>query len=60
MTASQQAKASGLKSLTEASIICNKSTNTLRYWHKYNYELFRVVIAGCVSIKGLEDKNGAG
>jgi len=55
MTASQQAKSSGLKSLAEASIICNKSTNTLRYWHKNNYELFRAVIAGCVVIKGLTE-----
>lgn len=51
MTPSQQAKAAGLKTLTEASRICNKSTSTLRDWHRNNPKLFRAIIAGCAAIK---------
>jgi hypothetical protein len=48
MTPSQQAKAAGLKSLTQVSDITGVSLNTLTNWHKNKPELFRIVLIGCV------------
>lgn len=51
MTPSQQAKASGLKSLTEVSLLTGVSLQTLTNWHRDKPKLFAVVIAGCAAIK---------
>ena len=51
MTPSQQAKAAGLKSLTEVSQMTGQSLNTLTNWHRDKSDLFRIVIAGCVAEK---------
>jgi len=51
MTPAKQAKAAGLKGLHEVSMISNRPRSTLYEWHKYNPQLFRVVIAGCVAVK---------
>ena len=51
MTPSQQAKAAGLKSLTEVSQMTGQSLNTLPNWHRDKSDLFRIVIAGCVAEK---------
>ncbi len=51
MTAAQEAKATGLKSLKEVSEICNKSCATLRNWHKYNPIAFHVMCLGCLVMK---------
>ena len=50
MTASQQAKAAGLKSLAVVVEMTGASYQTLTNWHKNKPELFRVVIAGCKAI----------
>lgn len=47
MTPAQQAKAAGLKSLTQVSQITGVSLNTLTNWHRDKPELFRIVLAGC-------------
>ena len=51
MTASEQCKAAGLRSLAELSEIVRKPTQTLRNWHRDSPDLFSVVIAGAVVIK---------
>ena len=48
MTPSQQAKAAGLKSLSQVSQITGVSLQTLNNWHRDKPELFAVVLAGCV------------
>lgn len=50
MTASQQAKAAGLKSLAVVVEMTGSSYQTLTNWHKNKPELFRIVIAGCKAI----------
>ena len=52
MTASEQAKEAGLKSLVELSELVRKPCQTLRNWHRDSPELFVVVVAGAVVIKG--------
>lgn len=47
-TPSQQAKAAGLKSLEQMSQMVGKPTETLRNWHRYSPELFRILLIGCV------------
>lgn len=49
MTPSQQAKAAGLKGLTEVSNLTGVSLQTLTNWHKNKPRLFVVVVKGCVS-----------
>lgn len=49
MTPSQQAKAVGIKSLTQVSEITGVSLNTLTNWHRDKPELFRIVLLGCVA-----------
>jgi hypothetical protein len=48
-TPSQQAKAAGLKSLTEVSIQTGVSLQTLINWHENKPRLFAVVLAGCAA-----------
>ena len=48
MTASKQAKESGLTSLTEVSELTKQSPQTLINWYNDKPELFEVVIFGCV------------
>jgi hypothetical protein len=55
MTAAEQAKDAGLKSLTEVSEMTGVSTQTLNNWCNDKPLLFRIVIAGCKVIK---DENG--
>ena len=57
MTPSQQAKAAGLKNLVQAAEISNKPRRTLENYHKTNPQFFKVVIAGCVSVKQLSTAN---
>ena len=47
-TASKQAKAAGLKSLSQASEISTLSHSELTKMYKSNPELFKIVILGCV------------
>ena len=47
MTASQQAKAAGLKGLSEVSEITGVSLQTLDNWSKNKPKLFEIVIKGC-------------
>ena len=49
MTPSQQAKAAGIKSLTEVSNQTGVSLQTLTNWHKNKPRLFAVVVKGCAS-----------
>jgi len=58
MTPSQQAKAAGLKSLSQVRDMLGTNKNghpmvslqTLSNWHKHKPELFKAVIAGCVAL----------
>jgi len=50
MTPSQQAKAAGLKSLSQVTEVTGVSLQTLSNWHKHKPELFKAVIAGCVAL----------
>ena len=47
MTASQQAKAAGLKNLAEVAKLTKQSPQTLNNWHKHKPELFAIVLSGC-------------
>ena len=47
----QQAKAAGLKSLSQVSDMTGQSAQTLINWSKNKSELFAVVIKGCQQIK---------
>ena len=47
MTASQQAKAAGLKSLSQVSRLTGVSLQTLDNWSKDKPDLFTIVLAGC-------------
>jgi len=57
MTPAQQAKAAGLKSLSQVSEMTGQSLQTLRNWSINKPELFAVVLKGCQQIK-LEMKDG--
>ena len=46
-TASQQAKAEGLKSLSQVSKMTGQSLQTLSNWAKNKPELFKIVLLGC-------------
>lgn len=52
MTASEEAKAAGLKSLSEVSEMTKTSLQTLINWYNNKPELFAVVVAGCAALKG--------
>ena len=56
MTASQQAKRMGLKSLTEVAQHTDTSLNTLINWHKNKPKLFNVVLLG-VGTKLINQEN---
>ena len=51
MTAAQEAKAMGFKSLKEVSELCNKSCATLGNWFKDNHIAFHAMLLGCLVIK---------
>ena len=44
---SQQAKAEGLKSLSQVSEMTGQSLQTLSNWSKNKPELFKIVLLGC-------------
>jgi hypothetical protein len=47
MTPSQQAKAKGLKSLSEVSRMTDTSLQTLNNWAKSKPKLFNIILEGC-------------
>lgn len=47
MTPSEQAKASGFKSLKQVSLLSGVKLRTLDNWHKSRPELFKVLLKGC-------------
>lgn len=49
MTPSQQAKAAGLKSLSQVSEMTGQSMQTLSNWANNKKELFDIVLLGCAS-----------
>lgn len=50
MTASKQAKSAGLKSLAQLSEMTKISPQTLNNWAKHRPELFKILLAGAVSL----------
>ena len=46
-TPAEQAKAEGLKSLTQVSEMTGQSLQTLSNWSKNKPELFKIVLLGC-------------
>lgn len=55
-TASDAAKAAGLKSLLEVSRMTGVSFQTLNNWHNNKPKLFAMVIAGCAATKNNPEK----
>ncbi len=49
LTASRQAKALGLISLTQVSGMTGVSLNTLINWHRNKHRLFNIVLIGCLT-----------
>ena len=47
MTASEEAKSYGFKSLTQVANFLNLTTECLRQWHKKEHERFLIVLHGC-------------
>lgn len=47
MTPSKQAKAGGLKSLSQVSEMTGQSLQTLSNWAKNKPKLFKIVLLGC-------------
>jgi hypothetical protein len=47
MSASQDVKAAGLKSLAQMSELTGERTDKLRRWHKDRPKLFNIVLFGC-------------
>ena len=56
MTASQQAKAAGLKSLAVVVEKTGASYQTLNNWHKHKPDLFATVLAGCKALHDAQSK----
>ena len=46
MTAAQEAKSHGYKTLAQVAELTGKTTFTLRSWHKDNHRLFKAVLIG--------------
>lgn len=53
MTPAQQAKAAGLKNLSQITQETGVSLQTLTNWHRDKPDLFRVVVIGCVASLGI-------
>ncbi len=51
MTPAKQAKAAGLKSLTEVSRLTGVCLNTLSRWQQDKPKLFAIVLLGCIAEK---------
>lgn len=51
MKTSEKAKAAGLKNLKELCELTGQSPQTIKNWDKYKPDLFKVVLAGAVSVK---------
>jgi len=51
MTASEQAKEAGLKSLAEVTRLTGVSKETLSNWQRNKPKLFDVVLKGCLAEK---------
>lgn len=47
MTASEQAKAAGLKSLKQVAELTGQSAQTLNNWAENKPQLFKIVLLGC-------------
>jgi hypothetical protein len=47
MTAAEQVKRAGLKSLKQVSKMTGKPTQTLNAWHKASPDLFEIIVLGC-------------
>jgi hypothetical protein len=56
LSPSRQAKAAGLKNLTQVSELTGTSLNTLTNWHRDKPKLFAVVLSGCLAIVNKEEK----
>jgi len=52
MTASQQAKLSGLNNLNAISKLTGVSPQTLNNWYNKKPLLFKIVVAGCKALNG--------
>lgn len=57
MTAADEAKKAGLKSLATVIELTGQSRQTLQNWQKDKPELFKVVVAGCVSLTRNESRD---
>jgi len=48
MTAAEEAKSFGFKSLTQVAELFGVTLQCLRNWHKDNHDRFLIVIHGCL------------
>ena len=55
VTASQECKSYGLKSLTQAAELTGWTTKALGEWHKSNPKRFRIIMQGLAIELGLHD-----
>ena len=56
MTAAEEAKDLGFKSLTQVAEMLGVTTECLRNWHKYNHDKFLAALHGCLWLKDKKDK----
>ena len=49
-TPAKQAKATGLKSLSQVSEMTGISLQTLSVWHKSRPKLYAIILRGCIEI----------
>ena len=50
-SASKEAKSHGLKGTAEICLLSGRSRTTIERWYKDDYQLFQVVLWGCVAKK---------
>ena len=57
MSASEEAKSMGFKSLIEVAKMFDCSTQCLQNWHKHYHNKFEVVLLGCKALKESKDED---
>lgn len=55
MTAAQEAKQQGFKSLAQVAEMLGVTTQCLRNWHKDDKNKFNIVLLGCLAMIKAED-----
>lgn len=56
MKAHQEVKEAGLKSLAEMERLTGEPAEKLRRWHRDRPRLFKIVLFGCLKLKGANNE----